>query len=77
MCSSVKLVEQELWQREEKGLIGILPVRDSAETATSGTATSSGDLAYPECYCLCPKLGRKRKEEKASCSKNSYNETYI
>ncbi|XP_009615530.1 lon protease homolog 2, peroxisomal isoform X1 [Nicotiana tabacum] len=40
--SSVKLVEQELWQREEKGLIGILPVRDSAETATSGTATSSG-----------------------------------
>ncbi|KAJ8556506.1 hypothetical protein K7X08_032258 [Anisodus acutangulus] len=40
--SSVKLVEQELWQREEKGLIGILPVRDSAETATSGTAVSSG-----------------------------------
>lgn len=40
--SSVKLVEQELWQREEKGLIGILPVRDSAATATSGTATSSG-----------------------------------
>lgn len=29
----MKLVEQELWQREEKGLIGILPVRDSAETA--------------------------------------------
>ncbi|CAN4127758.1 unnamed protein product [Withania somnifera] len=40
--SSVKLVEQELWQREEKGLIGILPVRDSAETVTSGTAISSG-----------------------------------
>ncbi|XP_059275801.1 lon protease homolog 2, peroxisomal isoform X1 [Lycium ferocissimum] len=40
--SSVKLVEQELWQREEKGLIGILPVRDSAETATSGAAVSSG-----------------------------------
>lgn len=56
-------MEQELWQREEKGLIGILPVRDSAETATSGTATSSGDLVYSECYCLCPKLGRKRKEE--------------
>ncbi|GAB2296616.1 hypothetical protein Dimus_030726 [Dionaea muscipula] len=30
--SSVKLVEQELWQREEKGLIGILPVRDTAES---------------------------------------------
>lgn len=42
MCCSVKLVEQELWQREEKGLIGILPVRDSAESATSGTAVSSG-----------------------------------
>ncbi|XP_050266604.1 lon protease homolog 2, peroxisomal [Quercus robur] len=33
--SSVKLVEQELWQREEKGLIGILPVRDAAETAAA------------------------------------------
>ncbi|XP_057449730.1 lon protease homolog 2, peroxisomal isoform X2 [Lotus japonicus] len=30
--TSVKLVEQELWQREDKGLIGILPVRDAAET---------------------------------------------
>lgn len=40
--SSVKLVEQELWQREEKGLIGILPVRDSAETATVGPSLSQG-----------------------------------
>ncbi|KAI5655831.1 hypothetical protein M9H77_33018 [Catharanthus roseus] len=40
--SSVKLVEQELWQREEKGLIGILPVRDSAETAAAGPALSQG-----------------------------------
>ncbi|XP_031124554.1 lon protease homolog 2, peroxisomal [Ipomoea triloba] len=46
---SVKLVEQELWQREEKGLIGVLPVRDSAETTTvaptlsSGVATDSAD----------------------------------
>ncbi|ONM56793.1 hypothetical protein Zm00014a_004131 [Zea mays] len=31
--SSVKLVEQELWQKEEKGLIGVLPVRDSEATA--------------------------------------------
>ncbi|KAG9142706.1 hypothetical protein Leryth_005467 [Lithospermum erythrorhizon] len=38
--SSVKLVEQELWQREEKGLIGILPVRDSAESTTSSTLIS-------------------------------------
>ncbi|XP_009615537.1 lon protease homolog 2, peroxisomal isoform X2 [Nicotiana tabacum] len=41
--SSVKLVEQELWQREEKGLIGILPVRDSAETATSGGGVESAE----------------------------------
>ncbi|CAI9772453.1 unnamed protein product [Fraxinus pennsylvanica] len=38
--SSVKLVEQELWQREEKGLIGILPVRDSEE---AGPTLSPGD----------------------------------
>lgn len=47
--SSVKLVEQELWQREEKGLIGIVPVRDVAETASvapvlyPGAAGDSGD----------------------------------
>ncbi|KAK9094934.1 hypothetical protein Scep_026403 [Stephania cephalantha] len=50
--SSVKLVEQELWQREEKGLIGVLPVRDAAEAASvaptpmlssSGVATDSGE----------------------------------
>ena len=43
LCSllSVKLVEQELWQREEKGLIGIVPVRDAAESA------SVGPVLYP------------------------------
>lgn len=66
VCCSVKLVEQELWQREEKGLIGILPVRDSAETATSGTAVSSGDLAYSECYY-----------QNNSCSKSFHSETYL
>jgi ATP-dependent Lon protease len=40
--SSVKLVEQELWQREDKGLIGILPVRDAAEAASVGTTLSQG-----------------------------------
>ncbi|KAL8088967.1 hypothetical protein AgCh_038656 [Apium graveolens] len=40
--SSVKLVEQELWQKEEKGLIGILPVRDAAETTSVGPVLSSG-----------------------------------
>lgn len=39
--SSVKLVEQELWQREDKGLIGVLPVRDS-EAAAVGAILSSG-----------------------------------
>lgn len=42
--ASVKLVEQELWQREEKGLIGILPVRDAAAEAPSpGSLPSLGD----------------------------------
>ncbi|XP_020205145.1 lon protease homolog 2, peroxisomal, partial [Cajanus cajan] len=38
----VKLVEQELWQREEKGLIGILPVRDAAEIKSVGPTVSEG-----------------------------------
>ncbi|GFZ16565.1 lon protease 2 [Actinidia rufa] len=40
--SSVKLVEQELWQREEKGLIGILPVRDATEATSVGPVLSPG-----------------------------------
>ncbi|KAJ6701258.1 LON PROTEASE-like protein 2 PEROXISOMAL [Salix koriyanagi] len=43
--SSVKLVEQELWQREEKGLIGILPVRDDAAAATAETASVGPTLS--------------------------------
>ncbi|XP_074572584.1 lon protease homolog 2, peroxisomal [Curcuma longa] len=39
--SSVKLVEQELWQKEDKGLIGVLPVRD-AEAATVGSLIAPG-----------------------------------
>lgn len=39
---SVKLVEQELWQREEKGLIGVLPVRDS-EAAAVGSLLAPGN----------------------------------
>ncbi|XP_011018661.1 PREDICTED: lon protease homolog 2, peroxisomal [Populus euphratica] len=42
--SSVQLVEQELWQREEKGLIGILPVRDAA-AATTETASVGPTLS--------------------------------
>ncbi|KAK2426263.1 Lon protease 2, peroxisomal [Trifolium repens] len=41
--TSVKLVEQELWQREEKGMIGILPVRD-ASAASSETPTVSDSV---------------------------------
>lgn len=37
----MKLVEEELWQREEKGLIGILPVRDVAE---GSMVTQGGDF---------------------------------
>lgn len=40
---SVKLVEQELWQREEKGLIGVLPVRDGEMTSVAHVL-SPGDL---------------------------------
>lgn len=39
----MKLVEQELWQKEDKGLIGILPVRDAADTMSVGPVLSSGD----------------------------------
>ncbi|KAL2348227.1 hypothetical protein Fmac_002227 [Flemingia macrophylla] len=41
--ASVKLVEQELWQREEKGLIGILPVRDAAEIKPVAPIMSQGE----------------------------------
>ncbi|XP_058755245.1 lon protease homolog 2, peroxisomal-like isoform X1 [Vicia villosa] len=40
--SSVKLVEQELWQKEEKGMIGILPVRDALEIKSAGPTASQG-----------------------------------
>ncbi|KAJ6946916.1 lon protease [Populus alba x Populus x berolinensis] len=43
--SSVQLVEQELWQREDKGLIGILPVRDAA-AATAETASVGPTLSH-------------------------------
>ena len=39
----LQLVEQELWQREEKGLIGILPVRDVVEIKPVGPTVSEGD----------------------------------
>lgn len=42
--SSVKLVEQELWQREEKGLIGILPVRDAGADTSVGPTVAQGGV---------------------------------
>ncbi|KAL6547981.1 hypothetical protein OROHE_009686 [Orobanche hederae] len=66
--TSVKLVEQELWQREEKGLIGILPVRDAAvEAPTAGPMSSTGlgtDLAE-----RCS----KNQEEKSNSHKQGGN----
>uniref|UniRef100_A0A0D9XG11 Lon protease homolog 2, peroxisomal n=1 Tax=Leersia perrieri TaxID=77586 RepID=A0A0D9XG11_9ORYZ len=44
--SSVKLVEQELWQREDKGLIGVLPVHDSEAVGSllsPGVGSDSGE----------------------------------
>eukprot|EP00268_Persea_americana_P006154 TRINITY_DN1218_c0_g1_i7.p1 TRINITY_DN1218_c0_g1~~TRINITY_DN1218_c0_g1_i7.p1 ORF type:complete len:886 (+),score=215.52 TRINITY_DN1218_c0_g1_i7:410-3067(+) len=41
--SSVKLVEQELWQREEKGLIGVLPVRDGEMTSVAHVLSPASD----------------------------------
>ncbi|XP_078438449.1 lon protease 2 [Wolffia australiana] len=43
---SVKLVEQELWQKEDKGLIGVLPVRDAAEAMAVLSTGSGTDPAY-------------------------------
>ncbi|XP_051144709.1 lon protease homolog 2, peroxisomal [Andrographis paniculata] len=58
--SSVKLVEQELWQREEKGLIGILPVRDAAaETPTAGFSAT----APPGVEISTGERGSKPQEE--------------
>ncbi|GMH26746.1 hypothetical protein Nepgr_028589 [Nepenthes gracilis] len=46
--SSVKLVEQELWQREEKQLIDILPVCDEAESIMVGPVLYPSNGAVAE-----------------------------
>ncbi|PON61878.1 N-terminal acetyltransferase A, auxiliary subunit [Parasponia andersonii] len=53
----VKLVEQELWQREEKGLIGILPVRDAAEAAAVAPVLSQGDFDLRNSWQLWENYG--------------------
>lgn len=59
----MKLVEQELWQREEKGLIGILPVRDAAEKTSVDSVLSQGFCLWTcsvikkySFHCLCLKV---------------------
>ncbi|CAO2819399.1 unnamed protein product [Amaranthus hypochondriacus] len=51
--TSVKLVEQELWQREEKGLIGIVPVRDAAESASVAPVLYPGSCLQPFTSVSC------------------------
>ncbi|CAN6486861.1 unnamed protein product [Victoria cruziana] len=59
--SSVKLVEQELWQREEKGLIGVLPVRDTEAASTANEAGSNPKV--PVTVSDLPKEDGKNQNE--------------
>ncbi|KAI7744366.1 hypothetical protein M8C21_013819, partial [Ambrosia artemisiifolia] len=66
--SSVKLVEEELWQREEKGLIGILPVRDAAEIMAAVTSVvtqgvDSGDKVSKNQSSESSKVDGKSQQE--------------
>ncbi|GAB4834663.1 hypothetical protein Ancab_032926 [Ancistrocladus abbreviatus] len=69
--SSVKLVEQELWQREEKGLIGILPVRDAAES------TMVGPVLYPSNGALTESGERNLKNQSATSDTQKNQEEVI
>lgn len=44
--TSVRLVEQELWQKEDKGLIGVLPVRDAQAPPPSPHLTDSAPRTF-------------------------------
>lgn len=46
-------MEQELWQREEKGLIGIVPVRDAAESASVAPVLYPGGCLLPFTFVNC------------------------
>jgi hypothetical protein len=54
LCS-VKLVEQELWQKEEKGLIGVLPVRDSEAGAVGSLLSPGGIKTAASNFVICAK----------------------
>ncbi|KAH9607082.1 hypothetical protein KSS87_005011 [Heliosperma pusillum] len=66
---SVKLVEQELWQREEKGLIGIVPVHDAVDSASAGPVlypgSDSGERNVKDQSGISgsPKAGGKSQQE--------------
>ncbi|XP_074589966.1 lon protease homolog 2, peroxisomal-like isoform X2 [Curcuma longa] len=65
--SSVKLVEQELWQKEKKGLIGVLPVKGS-EDAIVGIGSDSweqGRKGEPIATGVFHKQDAKRPRELA------------
>lgn len=64
---SVKLVEQELWQKEEKGLIGVLPVRDSEATAV-GSLLSPGEIKAGLEFCCMSKIVGHCGHTFTSCS---------
>ncbi|EFJ24358.1 hypothetical protein SELMODRAFT_150045 [Selaginella moellendorffii] len=63
--TNVRLVEQELWQKEDRGLIGVLPVRDLQQTVLGVTCVliaSPGDrggTALPD-FQQC--LGKQNQE---------------
>ncbi|KAF9685481.1 hypothetical protein SADUNF_Sadunf03G0059000 [Salix dunnii] len=74
--SSVKLVEQELWQREEKGLIGILPVRDAAAAASSDTVSvgptlSQGKTRKYDCLGVGSDSSERSSKTQASTSSDN------
>ncbi|XP_074303856.1 lon protease homolog 2, peroxisomal-like isoform X1 [Silene latifolia] len=67
--TSVKLVEQELWQREEKGLIGIVPVRDAVDSESAGpvlypgTDSSEHNPKNQPAFSGSPKASGKSQQE--------------
>ncbi|KAK9667924.1 hypothetical protein RND81_13G021000 [Saponaria officinalis] len=67
--TSVKLVEQELWQREEKGLIGIVPVCDAVDSASAGpviypgTDSEERNLKNQSGFLGSPKASGKSQQE--------------
>ncbi|GER50597.1 lon protease 2 [Striga asiatica] len=68
--SSVKLVEQELWQREEKGLIGILPVRDAAVEAGPASSPVVLELSSMAWKLTLGERSSKTQEEASVSHKN-------